>query len=139
MKAENLILLGAVGIALYFYLKKSGLLDSIGGGAGGGSTNTPLIDQLLSELKTDHYFTPGGVGAYGGSYVAPATTRDAVVQALQSGATVYSHKMGLTGAQGQRKTSWISIPQTGKLAASLAVTSQQYQIAPRIYKGKKVM
>lgn len=143
METKNIVILAILGIIAYFLLKKSGILDYIGGGGGGGGV--PLIDQPNIEIAGDlvnvggDIFTRGGVGVYGGGYKAPATTRGAVVQAIQSGATVYSHKMGLKSSTGSQRTSWVSIPQTGTRAALLNVGAQQYQIAPRIYKGKKVM
>ena len=139
MKTEDLLLLGAAGIALYFFLTKGGSLIPDGGGGGGGSSNYEIPGAKNYDAGDGNYFTPGGVGVYGGGYVAPTSTRNAVVQALQSGATVYGHKMGLSGVGGSRRVSWIAEPTSGKLMASLATTAQQYQIAPRVYHGKKVM
>jgi hypothetical protein len=148
MKTEDLLLLGIAGFAIYyFFFKKDGLADwgSGGGGGGGGGGGMPPVPQNpppTAPPAAPPYlppFTPGGVGAYGKTYIAPPSTKAAVVQALQGGATVYLHKQALG-----KRVDVIAIPKTGKLAALLTVGSpakqiQKYATAPRIFKGKKVM
>lgn len=144
MKAQDLLILGAL-IGGAFLLYKFFAKGNESGGGGGGAFGLGDIDfspGALEILRTydTRGFTIGGVPAMNFTYVAPTTTKNAVIQALQGGADVYRVKR----AGGSTRTDWVGVPKTGTRAAALTVgTPQQqierYQTGPKIVAGRKVM
>ena len=150
MKSNDLLLLG--GLALGAFLLWRLFAGKASGDGGGGIMGqegflypdsigplSPGAAQLIGTHDT-RGFTVGGVGVTGGGYIAPTSTKNAVIQALQSGATVY----GVKKAGGSKRVDWVAVPQTGTRAAALTVgtPSQQierYMTGPKIVAGKKVM
>ena len=144
MKSKDLIVIGGLLVGAYFLFRMFQGKSAEGGGGGGGSL-TDWFPELSQEAQTiiNSYdtrgFTLGGVPAMDFTYVAPSSTKNAVIQALQGGATVYSVKR----AQSNR-VDWVGVPKTGTRAAALTVGTPSQQIerfitGPRIVAGKKVM
>lgn len=143
MKTNDLLLLAGLGVGAFFLwrLFAKGSETGGGGGAFGGGDMWNLSEEAQRILGTydTRGFTIGGVPAMNFTYVAPSSTKNAVIQALQGGATVYSVKR----AQSSR-VDWVATPKTGKLAAALTVGTpaqqiERYQTGPKIVAGKKVM
>ena len=58
MKTGDLVLVGIGAIAIYFILKKTGVLEDIGGGGGGGGGS--ILEGLQQPMQQP---APGGPGA----------------------------------------------------------------------------
>ena len=145
MKSQDWIVIGglALGAFLLWRLFAQGKESVDGGGAGGyggGLFEPSSYAQEILRAYDTRGFTIGGMPAMDFTYVAPTSTKNAVIQALQGGATVYSVKK----AGGSKQVSFVAVPKTGTKAAALTVgtPSQQierYQTGPKIVAGKKVM
>ena len=123
MKTNDLILIGALGLGAYLLFKMLGQGSGTSNGGGGGWSTVPYIQPSVVPVVQP--------------YVEPKTQQQAVVQAQQAGATVYTRKVG-------SYRPYVAVKEKSTRAALLTVGTpeqqiQQYNVAPRIVMGRKVM